>query len=149
MASELKVSRGSFYWHFRNISDFRAEILRSWAESTTDEISRDLERMEQSAAERLSGLTRRAVDAKPDLDRAIRAWAAEDETVAREVAAVDRKRLAYVKELLLAAGVAEEDVSHRAAVLYWALLGQLFVMDPEQSRLAAAAIDDLRSLITG
>jgi len=30
MATKLKVSRGSFYWHFRDIADFRAQLLRRW-----------------------------------------------------------------------------------------------------------------------
>src|ERR1700724_2716783 len=32
MATKLKVSRGSFYWHFSDIADFRAQLLRSWQE---------------------------------------------------------------------------------------------------------------------
>ena len=30
MSARLKVSRGSFYWHFRDIADFRVQVLRSW-----------------------------------------------------------------------------------------------------------------------
>ena len=43
MATALKVSRGSFYWHFRDIADFRSQILRSWQERTTDQVIRELE----------------------------------------------------------------------------------------------------------
>jgi AcrR family transcriptional regulator len=38
MAAKLKVSRGSFYWHFRNIADFRSQLLRSWQERSTDQV---------------------------------------------------------------------------------------------------------------
>src|ERR1700680_636047 len=34
MAAKLKVSRGSFYWHFKDIADFRSQVLRSWRERT-------------------------------------------------------------------------------------------------------------------
>ena len=44
MSTELKVSRGSFYWHFRDIADFRAQVLRSWQESTTDQVIQEISR---------------------------------------------------------------------------------------------------------
>src|ERR1700731_1432717 len=28
MSTKLKVSRGSFYWHFRDIADFRSQLLQ-------------------------------------------------------------------------------------------------------------------------
>ncbi len=38
LAQALKVSRGSFYWHFRDIADFHAQLLQSWQESSTDQV---------------------------------------------------------------------------------------------------------------
>src|SRR5262245_64236468 len=43
MADGLKVSRGSFYWHFRDIADFRAQLLQAWQEEATDRGIGDLE----------------------------------------------------------------------------------------------------------
>ena len=43
MAATLKVSRGSFYWHFRDIADFRSQVLRSWQERMTDQVIQDIE----------------------------------------------------------------------------------------------------------
>ena len=43
MAGRLGVSRGSFYWHFRDIGDFQAQLLRRWQERSTDQVIRDLE----------------------------------------------------------------------------------------------------------
>ena len=37
MATRLKVSRGSFYWHFRDIADFRSQVLQCWQERATVE----------------------------------------------------------------------------------------------------------------
>ena len=30
LATGLQVSRGSFYWHFKDISDFRLQLLHRW-----------------------------------------------------------------------------------------------------------------------
>ena len=43
MADGLKVSRGSFYWHFRDIADFRAQLLQAWQEQATDRVIEELE----------------------------------------------------------------------------------------------------------
>jgi AcrR family transcriptional regulator len=104
MAAKLDVSRGSFYWHFRDIADFRAQVLSSWEEHATEQVIDRLEAA-QGEPDRLKQLMRRAFVSKRRLDRAIRAWAAEDAGVAKVVAAVDARRIAYIAKMLAAAGV--------------------------------------------
>jgi AcrR family transcriptional regulator len=145
MATKLKVSRGSFYWHFRDIADFRSQLLRSWQERSTDQVIRDLDARE-AEPDRLKHLMKRAFADKRDLDRAIRSWAAEDEDVAKVVASVDARRVAYIAKMLIAAGVESQRALHRAAFLYWAYLGQPVVMDPRHSSITASAIDDIGDL---
>jgi AcrR family transcriptional regulator len=145
MATKLRVSRGSFYWHFRDIADFRSQLLRSWQERSTDQVIRELD-AGKAEPDRLKHLMKRAFAAKRDLDRAIRSWAAEDEDVAKIVASVDARRVAYIATMLVAAGVESQRALRRAAFLYWAYLGQAIVMDPRHSSIAASAIDDIGDL---
>jgi len=145
MATKLKVSRGSFYWHFRDIADFRSQILQSWQERMTDQVIRDLEAA-KAEPDRLKHLMRRAFVTKRSLDRAIRSWAAEDKDVATIVASVDAHRVAYIAKLLVAAGVESRRALPRAAFMYWAYLGQVIVMDPRHSSISALAMDDISDL---
>src|SRR5262245_43147108 len=146
MATELKVSRGSFYWHFRDVADFRAQVLRSWQERTTDQVIQDIE-AEKAEPDRLKQLMRRAFGMKRNLDRAMRSWAVAGEDVATTVAAVDARRVAYIAKLLVAAGVESQKAFPRAAFIYWAYLGQSIVMGPNNhSSIAASAIDDISDL---
>jgi AcrR family transcriptional regulator len=145
MATKLKVSRGSFYWHFRDIPEFRSQVLRSWQERSTDQVIRELDTT-KAEPDRLKHLIKRAFAAKRDLDRAIRSWAAEDQDVAKIVASVDARRVAYIAKLLVAAGVESKKALRRAAFLYWAYLGQAIVMDPLHSSMAELAIDDIGAL---
>lgn len=145
MATKLNVSRGSFYWHFRDIADFRSQILRSWQERATDQVIREIE-AEEAEPDRLKHLMRRAFDVKRGLDRTLRSWAAEDEEVATIVASVDASRIAYIAKLLAAAGVESKQALSRAAFLYWAYLGQAIVMDSRHSSISASAIDDISGL---
>jgi AcrR family transcriptional regulator len=145
MAAQLAVSRGSFYWHFKDIADFRGQVLARWAESTTEDLRVELA-AEDAGTDRLKLLMRRVFAANRSLDRAIRSWAAEDAEVAAAVAAVDAKRTAYIVELLVAAGVEAGKAARRGAFIYWALLGQTFVMDPVQAALADDGMDDISDL---
>ena len=145
MAAALKVSRGSFYWHFRDIADFRTQVLQSWQERMTDQVIKDLESA-KAEPDRLKHLMQRAFVEQPRLDRAIRAWAAEDEDVAKIVASVDARRVAYIAKLLVAAGVDSRRAPPRAAFMYWAYLGQAIVMDPRHASIPASALDDISGL---
>jgi AcrR family transcriptional regulator len=145
MATKLRVSRGSFYWHFRDIADFRAQLLATWQERLTDQVIRDLD-ARNAEPDRLKHLMKRAFAAKRDLDRAVRSWAAEDDDVARMVASVDARRVAYIAKMLVATGVESQRASGRATFLYWAYLGQPIVMDPRHSSIAASALDDIGDL---
>jgi AcrR family transcriptional regulator len=144
MATTLKVSRGSFYWHFRDIADFRSLILRSWQERMTDAVI--LEIAGKAEPDRLKHLVKRAFVTKRSLDTAIRSWAAEDADVATIVASVDASRVAYIAKLLIAAGVESRRALSRAAFMYWAYLGQASVMDPRHASIPASALDDISDL---
>ena len=145
MATKLKVSRGSFYWHFRDIADFRAQLLRSWQERSTEQVIRDLD-ARKAEPDRLRQFMKRAFAARRDLDRAVRSWAAEDEEAARIVASVDARRVAYIAKMLVGVGVESRQALGRAAFLYWAYLGQPIVMDPRHSSIPESAIDDIGEL---
>ncbi|MBI1199781.1 MAG: TetR family transcriptional regulator [Phenylobacterium sp.] len=145
MATGLNVSRGSFYWHFRDIADFRARLLEAWEARATEAVIRDVE-ARASEPDRLRDLLARAFTARPRLDAAVRAWAAEDAAVATAVTAVDARRIAYIARLLRETGVEACRAQARATFLYWAFLGQGAVIDPAHGALQGAAIDEIGGL---
>lgn len=145
MAATLKVSRGSFYWHFRDIADFERHLLQCWQDATTEQVIRELE-AGRSRPERLKYLIQRAFRGTRHLDRAIRAWAATDVRAACVVASVDARRVAYIAELLETAGVAPTRAASRAAFMYWAYLGQAAVMEPRLATIATAELDAIGEL---
>ncbi len=145
MASALKVSRGSFYWHFRDIADFRDQLLQSWQEHSTDQVIQSLDARKGEPG-LLHELMRSAFTSGRRLDRAVRSWAAEDRAVAAVVASVDTKRVSRIAALLVEAGVAADHATHRAAFLYWAYLGQAAVMDRRYATLPSDALDRISAL---
>ncbi|WP_207796545.1 TetR/AcrR family transcriptional regulator [Sphingomonas oleivorans] len=152
MAAELHVSRGSFYWHFRDIADFRSRLLESWKDWATQRVIRELE-ADHDEPDRLKSLLSRAFSGEPrddlsirSLDKALRAWAIDDDKVAAVVASVDADRMAFISKLLEESGVESQKAAHRAAFLYWAYLGQPIVIKSGLLSSTAAAIDDISDL---
>jgi AcrR family transcriptional regulator len=156
MSTKLQVSRGSFYWHFRDVADFRSQILQSWQERTTDQVIQLVEA--EAKQDRLKHLLKRAIEVEHgpnratsrndrSAERAIRSWATDDPDVAAAVEAVDAKRVAYIAQLLVSAGVEAERALPRAAFVNWAYLGQAFVLNLGQASLTTFAIDDICVLL--
>jgi len=123
LARSLGVSRGSFYWHFKDIGAFRAAVLERWravaAEGVIAEIERDV-----AAKNRFRALMQLAFASDAALERAMRAWATADPSVAAAVARVDERRVSYLTILLQGAGVPGAKASSRARFAYWAYLGR-------------------------
>ena len=148
MAAALGVSRGSFYWHFKDFSDFRALLLHSWRDRTVDQVNREFED-DGGGPGRLQRLVKRAFFGKRGLDRAIRMWATDEPEVAAMVAAVDASRVDYMAQLLIAAGIDARQAQPRAAFIYWAYLGQAIVMDPASAAIDEAAMEGIADLFEG
>ncbi|MEO0973406.1 MAG: TetR/AcrR family transcriptional regulator [Pseudomonadota bacterium] len=138
LAKRLGVSRGSFYWHFRDLADYQQAVLAHWHSRSTEQV---ITRIEATTDQRLTRLMREAFDAPWDLERAVRAWAAQESWVAQEVAQVDQARLHYVEGLLREEGLPRSAAKARALLLYWAVLGQM--MTSSDLRLSRSAVAGL------
>jgi AcrR family transcriptional regulator len=122
LARKLGVSRGSFYWHFAELGTFHARVIAHWKEKATEAIIADLERY-GSQEERLDVLLRGAFGHSALLEVRIRAWADENPVAARVLNDIDRRRKAYIEQLLVEAGIPPALAATRAQLLYWAYLG--------------------------
>lgn len=147
LASKLGVSRGSFYWHFKNVRDFEEALLEKWAELSTEKVIQDLEPL-VSPRQRLSALMTRTMRSNLDLERAIRSWAISDRLVAATVKSVDVRRVAYIDDILISMGVEKADAKPRAQMLYWASVGRIMMSSDESDDLSDAQVSRFADLIT-
>jgi AcrR family transcriptional regulator len=136
LARKLGVSRGSFYWHFRDLAAFHARVIEQWKEVATDAIIADIERY-QSLEARLEALLRHAFGDGAALEVRMRAWAESNAAAARALDHIDRRRRGYIERLLVEAGIAPAVAATRTQVLYWAYLGAAL----NRSRLAGARLE--------
>jgi AcrR family transcriptional regulator len=122
LAKLLGVSRGSFYWHFRDVDAFRAAVLTRWGEIATERVIADLEALSDDTAA-VPYLLRGAFRARSSLEVAVRSWAAHDAAARKAVRAIDQRRLSYIEVLLKRSGAPAQTARARAQILYWAFLG--------------------------
>ena len=145
MVDALNVSRGSFYWHFKDISDFKIKLLQHWQAKTTATIIKDME-TQPAGSDKLADLMIRAHHTKPQLDRAVRAWASHDETARAALVEVDEIRIRFIQDLLLAAGVEATEAMPRARFLYAASLGEPTIAPTGEPDLDSSALKHLAQL---
>lgn len=145
LAAGLDVSRGSFYWHFKDATDFRVQLLQLWQERATDQVFREIDTAIIGPA-RLNHLMKLAFKEDRSLDKAIRELAATDPAAAVMVASVDTRRVEYLAKLLIESGVETRRALPRAEFLYWAYIGQAAVLNPAHSVITEADIDDLSAV---
>ena len=120
LAGRLRVSRGSFYWHFAHVSSYHAAILRRWREIALENIIAEIE---GAADDRLETLLVRAFAAGSRMERAVRAWATIDPQAKAAVEAVDAERIRYLRKLLEDGGIPSKVAETRARIMNWAYLG--------------------------
>lgn len=123
LAKTLGVSRGSFYWHFPDVAGFHRALLAAWEKQATADVIASVERGGGDAVVKLHRLARTVFAADGALERQVRAWAAQQKVAARVQDRVDRTRIAFVRQLLRAAGHDARSADVRARFLYLTLVG--------------------------
>jgi AcrR family transcriptional regulator len=123
IAKRLGVTKGSFYWHFRDLEEYEDALLAAWEQHYTKEVMRLVDESEGNAAQRLRRLVDLAFETDTRLARAIRHWAANDARVRRAQARVDRQRLRYIAAILHELGWSATEANALARWTYWAVIG--------------------------
>lgn len=125
LAKSLGVSRGSFYWHFKDLAAFRLAVLEHWQTATVTAGIEQLEHQEADPAARLAQIISIGVVGEQGLERSIRAWALNDPGVKKTVDLVDQQRLGYLQSLLEELGLESIKATVRARIIYCGFLGQI------------------------
>jgi AcrR family transcriptional regulator len=123
LAKRLGVTKGSFYWHFKDRAALFDAVLRTWKQRATLAIIERMEASPSTPAQRIKqlidgGYPAAKGKAGAQAEMAIRAWARRDENAAAAVAEVDQQRLAYVQALYKRIGLDDADAAARAYLMY-------------------------------
>lgn len=120
LARALKVTRGSFYWHFETRDDLLAALISEWRARNTGvmlEAIADAPTLDEGILE-LFAVWVDHTRFDPDLDSAIRAWAKHDAALSKTLKAEDAARIDAIAAFFDRHGYAREDALIRARVIY-------------------------------
>jgi AcrR family transcriptional regulator len=150
LAKLMKVTKGSFYWHFKDRSDLLDAILEEWVQLDTIGIIESVDRINATPKIKLLRLFELAIEddgitpglADGKIENAIRAWATNDPKVAAVLANVDRQRLEYTQNLFIQIGFSPIEALARARLAYYSLIGELTIgnLTDRPERLAEARL---------
>lgn len=123
IARELRVTRGSFYWHFKDRDDLLRRLLERWRHAATEQIIERFDRQRGDPRALIRDLLslpfrgRSAVRAAR-LELAIREWARRDELARHALDDVDSRRISYIAQCFSALGFDIGEARARAFILY-------------------------------
>ena len=127
LAKRLKVTKGSFYWHFTDRRDLLMAVLAHWKEGRIRDIikqTRPEPGKEQAQLFHVIDVYSASRNKKGILiELAMREWARRDSLAAATVEEVDAWRLRCARELFLAIGLPLHEASTRSMLLYAYVFG--------------------------
>jgi len=127
LAKRLGVTKGSFYWHFKDRRDLLDAVLALWKDGRI----RDIRKQTQAAPGEEAAVLLHTIDVYAaaknrkgiPIELAVRDWARRDAQAASVVEEVDAERLACACRLFLACGFAEDEARARSVMLYAYVFG--------------------------
>jgi AcrR family transcriptional regulator len=127
LAKKLHVTKGSFYWHFKDRRDLVDAVLEEWKTGRIRDIRKqtaadpggELAALRHTIAVYAAGRNRRGLP----IELAVREWARHDARAAAVVEEVDAERLACAARLFVALGLSAAEAAARSILLYAYVFG--------------------------
>jgi AcrR family transcriptional regulator len=153
LAKKLGVTKGSFYWHFKDRRDLLDAVLEVWKEGRIRDIRKQTSAQpgEELAALRhtidvySTGRSRKGLP----IELAMREWARRDTRAEKVVEEVDAERLACAARLFELRGLTPQEAATRSVLLYAYVFGFSLMRGDHVVPDIGAAKDWISGLITG
>jgi AcrR family transcriptional regulator len=136
LAASLGVSKGGFYWHFKNRQALLGEMLDSWEKTVVEDVIARVESQSDQPRAKLQQLFELARSADFAVELALRDWSRRDDDVARRLRRVDNRRMEYLRSLFAGFCRDEGDVEARSMLAFSLFIGSYFIAarHPQKSR---------------
>lgn len=126
LSRQLKVTRGSFYFHFKNLKDLLDSLLEEWRQRNCKPFETLIEQEVIDGPaffDAVTGVWIREDPFSPRLDLAIRDWARSSAVIGRKVQAQDDFRMALLVRAFATMGYDDDESLIRARITYFQQIG--------------------------
>jgi AcrR family transcriptional regulator len=140
LARHLKVTRGSFYFHFSSLKDLHSELLEEWRRINCAPFEAMRHETDVDGVQFFTRIVHVWVNEDPFsplLDLAVRDWSRTSRGLSKEVAEMDDLRISLLERAFLAMGYCADESVVRARITYFHQIGYYalsFKEDPAQRR---------------
>jgi AcrR family transcriptional regulator len=131
MAERLGVTKGSFYWHFKDLDSYLDALAARWAGEMGSRYLATAGAPDEHPSVRMQNRLRVFLSRQVrTLDREMRQWARTDDRARAALDSTDRQIFQQIITDVRELGFAEEEARWRASVLFYASIGYAAVDHP-------------------
>jgi AcrR family transcriptional regulator len=154
VARQLKTTKGSFYWHFKDVSAYHRSMLRIWEEQSTNSIIAQLDGTPLTGADKLVALARAitALNAQNEFgglraEPALRIWALSNTAAVKALQRVEANRVTYVASLFVEAGFNATVARSKAQTFYALFVGLQTLSAQQELRMEQRLLEGVELLL--
>jgi len=130
LSRRLNTTKGSFYWHFKDVPDFHAAVLDSWSQQARSALTETLPADAPPAA-RLRAFCQQMTElAGTGPGSALRGWARDNAPAGETQAHIDEFCHAQITALLAEIGITNAEM---ARILHAAAIGMAQLPDADEA----------------
>jgi AcrR family transcriptional regulator len=127
LAKGLGVSKGGFYWHFKDRQALLDEMLDSWEKAVVEDVIASVESQPADPRAKLQQLFELAPSVDFAVELALRDWSRRDTDIAERLHQIDNRRMGYLRSLFGQFCADENDVEARSMLAFSLFIGSYFI----------------------
>ena len=152
LAKELKLSRTSFYWFFKDREELLDALVAKWRNKNTGNLVRQSEAYAESLAEAMLNvfdcwLNRDLFDSQ--FEFAVRSWALQAPAILEEVRRADQTRVEALTRMFMRFGYEASPADVRARTTYLVQIGYISMQSKEELGVRMKRIPEYIAIYTG
>jgi len=127
LAAGLGVSKGGFYWHFKDRQALVDEMLDAWEKAVVEDPIATVESRPADPRGKLQQLFELAPSVDFAVELALRDWSRRDSGVAERMHRIDNRRMEYLRSLFGQLCADENEVEVRSMLAFSLFIGSYFI----------------------
>ncbi|NQZ09385.1 MAG: TetR/AcrR family transcriptional regulator [Algicola sp.] len=142
LARKAGVTKGSFYWHFKDRDDYFKQIVDYWLTRQLQIIQHFSQQADDvEPKQQLYNVMHYILNKNTDEDTAMRSWVMHYDYATKAVKKVDKMRLEYLIRLFKEMGYNKDESKLRAQMLYFYQVGEHTILERDREGIRSRLND--------